>query len=180
MSGWYTDFQNGTTAETFYISLDEPGTYYVAVDSNSGYSSSPYSLYFGPSYVTRNTGWINPGMSFAFGNVPHGTTKTLPAQNFNLTNATSIPNNATVSQFYLSSDGTGGTYGGFYKYLKPASGSTVSVLGGIQVIPLPTNTPVKQNWQIWGSVQYSNYFTWQPQILIAYEFFVTPATTIYL
>lgn len=175
-SGWYTDFQDGTTAETFYIYLDDPGTYYVAVDSYSGYSDSPYSLYFGKSYVDKGTEWMDPNMSFPFGNVPYGTTKTLAAQNFNLTNNNSIPDGAVVTSFHLTSHGTGGTYGGFTKYVKPGNGATVSALGGIEVITLPPNTLVKQNWQIWGSVQYSNYFTWEPQILIQYQFFVTPIT----
>ena len=48
-TGWYTDFQDGSVSEEFYISLDKSGTYYVAVDSHSGCSNSPYSLYFGDS-----------------------------------------------------------------------------------------------------------------------------------
>ena len=41
---------------------------------------------------------------------------------------------------------------------------------------VPNETPVKQNWQIWGSVQYSNYFTWEPRYFIQYTYFVTPLT----
>ncbi len=179
-TGWYTDFQDGSLAETFYISLDSPGTYYVAVDSNSGYSNNSYSLYFGKSYVYGGTGWINPNLSFSFGSVPRGTTKTSLTKNINLTNVVSIPDGAVVEKFYLSKEGTGGDYAGFYKYLKPASGNTIQQHGAIQLMEVPANTLVKQNWEIWGSVEYSNYFTWEPRYFIQYKFFVTPYTTSFL
>lgn len=35
-------------------------------------------------------------------------------------------------------------------------------------------------WQIWGSVEYSNYFTWKPRYFIQYKFFVTPLTIRFL
>lgn len=179
-TGWYTDFQDGSVSEEFYISLDKSGTYYVAVDSHSGCSNSPYSLYFGDSYMYGSTGWVNPNFSFAFGSVPRGTTKTSLSKNINLTYDASIPNGAVVTTFYLSKEGTGGDYGGFYKYLKPDSGNTIKQLGGAPVMTVPSNTLVKQNWQIWGSVEYSNYFTWEPRYFIQYKFFVTPLTTRFL
>lgn len=179
-SAWYTDFQDGSLSEEFYISLNESGTYYVAVDSNSGYSESPYSLYFGFSYVYGDTGWIEPGYSFAFGSVPRGTLKTLSAKTINLTNQMSIPDGATVDAFYLSNEGNGDDYAGFTKYLEPASGHTVQQYGALQVMPVPANTLVKQNWRIWGSVSYSDYFTWEPRYLVQYKFFVTPRTTRFL
>lgn len=180
LSEGYADFQDGSASEEFYISLDKSGTYYVVVDSNSGYSSSPYSLYFGKSYMYGSTGWVNPNLSFAFGSVPRGTTKTSLVKNINLTYDVSIPNGAVVTTFYLSKEGTGGEYAGFYKYLKPASGNTIQQLGGAQAMTVPKNTLVKQDWQIWGSVEYSNYFTWQPRYFIQYEFFVTPLSTQFL
>lgn len=127
-----------------------------------------------------STGWVNPNFSFAFGSVPRGTTKTSLSKNINLTYDASIPNGAVVTTFYLSKEGTGGDYGGFYKYLKPDSGNTIKQLGGAPVMTVPSNTLVKQNWQIWGSVEYSNYFTWEPRYFIQYKFFVTPLTTRFL
>lgn len=179
-SGWYTDFQEGSTDETFYISLDQVGTYYVAVDSYSGSSSSPYSLYFGKSYRIGSTGWVDPNFSFPFGVVPRGTTKTSAVKNINLANDNSIPDGAVVEQFLLTDEGTGGTYEGFYKYLKPGSGSTIQQYGNLETMVVPQNTSVKQNWQIWGSVGYSNSFTWEPRYYIQYKFFVTPLTTRFL
>lgn len=180
-SGWYTDFKDGSLEETFYISLEDSGTYYVAVASNSGSSTNnTYSLYFGNSYVYGSTDWRDPDLSFAFGSVPRGGSKTSLTSNINLANDISIPNGATVTQFLLSDEGTGGDYAGFYKYIKPSSGSTISQLGGLQAMVVPEDTPVKQNWQIWGSVQYSNYFTWEPRYFIQYTYFVTPLTAAYL
>lgn len=84
-SQWYTDFKDGSTQETFYFSLEDLGTYYVAVASNSGSSSTPYSLYFGKSIGVGSNEWADPNLSFAFGNVPHGSTKTSLVKNINLT-----------------------------------------------------------------------------------------------
>lgn len=176
----YADFKDGSVSEEFYISLDKSGTYYVAVDSHSGCSNSPYSLYFGDFYVYGGTGWVDPDLSFSFGSVPRGTTRTSLVKNINLTYDSSIPDGAVVTKFYLSKEGTGGDYAEFYKYLKPDSGNTIKQLGGLQVMTVPSNTLVKQNWQIWGSVGYSNYFTWEPRYYILYEFYVTPLTTRYL
>ncbi len=179
-SQWYTDFKDGSAQETFYFSLEDLGTYYVAVASNSGSSSSPYSLYFGKSIRVGSTDWIDPKLSFAFGNVPRGSTKTSLVKNINLKNDSSIPDGAVVTEFYLNNEGSGGTYAGFYKYLKPASGNIIKQPAPSQNMVVPANTSVKQNWQIWGSVEYSNYFTWEPRYYIQYEFFVTPKTTKFL
>lgn len=39
---------------------------------------------------------------------------------------------------------------------------------------------VKQNWSLWGTIQYSQYFTWQPRYFIEYKFVVAPQTLFYV
>ena len=82
----YAKFQEGTTAESFYLTFNEIGTFYVGVQAYSGYSTSPYWLYYGPAIQNGSTGWRDPGLSYNFGNVPRGSSaKSVPAQNINLT-----------------------------------------------------------------------------------------------
>lgn len=66
---------------------------------------------------------------------------------------------------------------GFYKYLSTQSGEVFSQIGNIELMTIPEDQYlVKQNWALWGTIQYSQYFTWQPRYLIEYKFVVTPQT----
>lgn len=177
----YAVIQEGNTTEQFYLNFNEIGTYYISVQSYSGYSNSPYTLYFGPSYKVGDTGWLS-GWSFSFGNVPRGSyAHSVPAQNLNLTNDSSIPNGSVMTSLYMTADGSTTEWAGFYKYMVPSSGSTLSQIGNIQKFVVPDMTYyVKQNWQIYGTIEYSKYFTWTPRIFIAYKFVVAPQTIGYL
>lgn len=180
-SGWYTDFKEGNDSEEFYLVIDEPGTYYVAVDSNSGYSANAYSLYFGKSKGKGSTNWVDPKYDFTFGNVPRGSSAVKSAvKHINLTNEVNIPNNATVKQFYLKTGENTSNWAGFYKYVKPGNGKTYKAYGNLDYIQIDEDTLVRQDWSIWGSVEYSLNFIWHPQYLIIYEYRITPQTVRYL
>ena len=183
LSSAYYDFQDGTTAEAFYITLNSEGIYYVAVQSNSGFSSSPYTLYFGPAFKTRSTGWRSTGLSFSFGYIPQGSSSytQVPKQHYNLTNDSTIPNGSVMTQLYIDANGNGGTWGGFYKYIQEPSGYGMEQYGNLDAFAVPDMAYyVKQDWQIWGKILYSYSFTWQPNILIAYKYIVTPQTMSYV
>ena len=178
----YAKFQEGTTAESFYLTFNETGTFYVGVQAYSGYSTSPYWLYYGPAIQNGSTGWRDPGLSYNFGNVPRGSSaKSVPAQNINLTNDSSIPDGAVLSKIRITDDGTNREWAGFYKYLSTSSGNTFSQIGNLEVMTIPEDQYyVKQNWSLWGTIQYSQYFTWQPRYFIEYKFVVAPQTLFYV
>lgn len=177
----YYNLQEGNTTEQFYIKFAEVGTHYISVQSYSGYSNSPYTLYFGPSYKVGDTNWLS-GWSFSFGNVPRGSNpKSVSPQYLNLTNDSSIPDGARMTMLYMTADGNTTEWAGFYKYMVAPSGNTLRQIGNLQKFDVPEMAYlVKQNWQIYGTIQYSKYFTWTPKILIAYKFGVTPETMGYL
>lgn len=178
----YAKFQEGTTAESFYLTFNEIGTFYVGVQAYSGYSTSPYWLYYGPAIQNGSTGWRDPGLSYNFGNVPRGSSaKSVPAQNINLTNDSSIPDGAVLSKIRITDEGTNREWAGFYKYLRTSSGNTFSQIGNLEVMTIPEDQYyVKQNWSLWGTVQYSQYFTWQPRYFIEFKFVVAPQTLFYV
>lgn len=178
----YAQFQDGTTAESFYLTFNEAGTFYVGVQAYTGYSTSPYWLYYGPAIKNGDTGWRNPNLSFSFGNVPRGSAeKLVSAQYINLTNDSSIPDGAVLSKIRITDEGTNRNWAGFYKYLRTASGTTYSQIGNIELMNIPADQYyVKQNWALWGGIQYSQYFTWQPRYFIEYKFVVTPQTLFYV
>jgi hypothetical protein len=183
LSSGYAQFQDGNTPEEFYININDPGTYYVAVQPNSGYSDSPYTLYFGPAFKTGSTGWRDSGLSFKFGYIPQGNSyyTSVSPQNYNLTNDSTIPNGSVMTDLYMDTNGNGGSWGGFYKYIREPSGYGMEQLGNIQAFDVPDMAYyVKQNWQIWGKILYSYSFTWEPRILIGYKFIVTPQTMGYV
>ncbi|MEE1258407.1 MAG: hypothetical protein UHN47_18170 [Lachnospiraceae bacterium] len=175
----YYQFQEGNTLEEFYIYLNEPGTYYVAVQPYSGYSSYPYTLYFGSAYKYGDTGWRDSNLEFDFGYIPQGNKyyTTVAPQYYNLTNDISIPDGAVMTDLYMNNHGNGGDWGGFYKYIKEPSGYGMELLGNIECFNVPDMAYyVKQNWAIWGKVLYSYNFTWEPSIYIGYKYVVTPQT----
>ena len=167
----YAKFQEGTTAESFYLTFNETGTFYVGVQA-----------YSGPAIQNGSTGWRDPGLSYNFGNVPRGSSvKSVPAQNINLTNDSSIPDGAVLSKIRITDDGTNREWAGFYKYLSTSSGNTFSQIGNLEVMTIPEDQYyVKQNWSLWGTIQYSQYFTWQPRYFIEYKFVVAPQTLFYV
>lgn len=180
-TGW-ANYSSGNSDEFFVRQFDssELKTYYVIVYSVNGSSDSEYTLYFGKSYKNGNTGWINPNMSFNFGNVSRGSYKKLSYQVLDLTNSVSIPV-SVMTQLYVSSEGNSGQWAGFYKYVRPESGNEMSIIGNLEAFSVPDMTYyVKQRWSISGSVQYSQYFTWTPRILIGYKYIVTPETMRFL
>lgn len=182
-TGAYYNFQDGNASEAFYITLNSTGTYYVAVQSSSGFSSSPYTLYFGPAFKTGNTGWRSTGLTFNFGYIPQGNTyyTSVSPQHYNLTNDNSIPNGSVMTQLYIDNNGNGGNWGGFYKYIREPSGYGMEQYGNLQAFDVPDMTYyVKQDWEIWGKLLYSYSFIWQPNILIGYKFVVTPQTMGYV
>lgn len=178
LTGGYAEFQDGNTTEEFYININEPGTYYLAVQPNVGYSDSPYTLYFGPAFKNGSTGWRDPNLSFSFGYVPRGSAATsVPAQSYNLTNDITIPNGSVLTDLMITDDGNAAEWAGFYKYIAEPSGYGMQQLGNIPTFVVPDMAYyVKQNWSIWGTIQYSTNFVWEPQIFMGYKFIVTPQT----
>lgn len=178
LTSGYAQFQDGNTNEEFYININQAGTYYVAVQANVGYSDTPYTLYFGPAYKTSSTGWRDPNLSFSFGYVPRGSAaKSVPAQSYNLTNDTTIPDGAVLTSLMITADGNAADWAGFYKYIAEPSGYGMQQIGNLPTFNVPDMAYyVKQNWSIWGTIEYSTYFVWEPQIYMGYKFIVTPQT----
>lgn len=175
----YVDFKDGNTSEVFYINFNTEGTYYICIQSSSGYSSTPYTLYFGQAIRNGGTGWRSSGLTFNFGYKPQGGTdyKQCEPKNYNLANDNTIPDGAVLTDLRLDNNGNGGTWGGFYKYIKDASGNYMQQYGNLDAFAVPQNSYyVKQNWEIWGKVLYSYSFTWQPNILVGYKYVVAPQT----
>ncbi len=173
------DLKEGPTSEQIVCSFNQAGTYYVVIQSASGYNASyNYKLYFGPSWKYKTTGWRPTGLTFHFPNRNAGMGNDyLPANEGMLVydgfrTDSSIPANSMVDKFYLDAEGTG-TWGGFHKRVKAASNSSVihEQFGGIDLFNLPAGTyPVKQQWGITGVINYAKYFVWKPNICIDYKF----------
>lgn len=86
-----------------------------------------------------------------------------------------------MTDLYMDNNGNGGSWGGFYKYIREPSGYGMEQIGNLQAFDVPDMAYyVKQNWQIWGKVLYSYSFEWRPRILIGYKFIVTPQTMGYV
>lgn len=178
-NGW-ANFSSGNAYEFFTMQFDSTGTYYVIIYSASGYSDTPYTLYYGKSFKNGSTGWMNPNFVFSFGNVPHGGYNELPAQILDLTNDSTIPT-SVLTQLYVSTHGNGGSWAGFTKYVQNENYTPMSIIGNLEAFNVPDMTYyTKSQWKIWGSVQYSQYFTWTPQILMGYKYIVTPQTMSFL
>lgn len=183
LTGGYVNIQEGNTPEEMYLNINEQGTYYVVIQSHSGCSDSPYTLYFGPAYKTGDTGWRDSGLKFNFGYIPQGNDyyTSVSPQNYDLTYDSSIPNGSVMTALKMDLNGNGGKWGGFTKYIREPSGYGMKQYGNLPDFDVPDMTYfVKQNWQIWGEVLYSNSFIWEPNIFITYKFIVTPQTMGYV
>ncbi|SHJ69455.1 hypothetical protein SAMN02745725_03089 [Pseudobutyrivibrio xylanivorans DSM 14809] len=179
----YVDFKEGNTSEVFYLNFESEGTYYICIQSSSGYSDTPYTLYFGAAYKDGGTGWRSSGLTFNFGYKPQGGTdyRHCDHRYYNLSNDINIPDGAVLTDFRIDNNGNGGTWGGFYKYIKTSSGYMMEQYGNLEAFDIPQNAfYVKQNWEIWGKVLYSYSFTWQPNIYIGYKYVVSPQTMRFL
>ena len=178
-NGW-ANYSSGNAYEFFAKQFDTLGTYYVIIYSASGCSDTPYTLYFGKSFKNGNTGWMDPHFTFSFGNVPHGGYNELSPQVLDLSNDASIPT-SVLTQLYVSTEGNGGQWAGFTKYVQYENSQTMSIIGNLESFSIPDMTYyTKTQWKIWGSVQYSQYFTWTPRILMGYKFIVAPQTMSFL
>lgn len=181
----YANTETGNTTESLIGYVNKSGTYYVVVQPSStvenNYSTSNYKLYFG-DYIREGTyGYTSTGISIDFGYIATGNTTPVYKYwySYNLSNNSQIPDGALVDHFYLSSDGNGNSWVGFYKMLGYGSGTNVATKsGGISLMYYADDSttsyyPVKQNWLIGGYVSSSTYFTWQPKVRIVYMYGVT-------
>lgn len=178
----YNNLQAGTASEELYGYVEEAGTYYVVVQPDTtltnNFSTSNYKLYAGNYYRTGSYGWEDTGVDINFGYHPTGTTTNTYSNwySYNLTNVTTIPEDAILNKFYLDTNGNGAYWAGFYKELV-AYTQQVSFepkLGGIEVMYSGDNEYwVKQDWRFRGYLMVSYSFVWEPRILISYKF---PAT----
>ncbi len=174
------NLKEGAESEQIVCSFNQAGTYYVAIQSASGYTASyNYKLYFGPSWKNRTTGWRTTGLTFHFPYRNAGVSNNyMPADEgwliYDLRNDSTIPASSIVDKFYLDADGTGGSWGGFYKRVLAASKQDTyyEQFGGIDLINLSTDIefPVKQQWGITGKINYSLNFVWSPNVCIDYKF----------
>ena len=179
----YANTESGTTSEAMYGYV-EAGTWYVVVQANSSiennYSTSSYTLYMGDYYRNRQYGYVDTGLDISFGYIAVGNTTPVYKgwYTYDLTNNTSIPDDAMVTQIYLTDSGNGAYWLGFYKMLA-AGGQGIQLEEKIGQMDLmysddSANTLyVKQPWLIGGHIIASTNFIWEPQILIAYEFGAT-------
>lgn len=183
ITAMYNNLQTGTTSEELYGYVNAPGTYYVVIQpdtsvENNFNASSNYKLYIGDYYRTGGYGWQDTGIEIKFGYYPTGNTTNVYSNwySYNLTNNTSIPENAILNKFYLDSNGNGAYYAGFYKALA-AYGQNyrfADKLGGIEVMYSGDDEFwVKQDWRIGGYLMVSYSFVWEPRVLLTYKF---PAT----
>ncbi len=174
----YADLQSGNTTEQFYLTFNTAGTYYVAVQSDLGYSDSAYTLYFGRTYKSGYRSYTDTGLTYNFGNIPLGNTTEMFTGwlSYNLTNATDIPDSAIVERFYLTDHGNGAYWIGLSKWLAAQNGDIYKQYGGILLMDMNygNNYYVKQNWSIRGSIIHSNYFVWTPKVAIEYQYPVIP------
>lgn len=177
------DIKTGSESEQMILTFNQPGTYYVLIRSSDGSynATSNYKLYFGPTYKNDTTGWKSTGLKFNFPNKDRGkdenyvqaTTGWLIYDGFRTDS--SIPSGSLVHRFYLDAEGTG-TWGGFYKIIKPAShpSEQISQLGGLSVFDMEEGKyAVKQQWAMTGIVNYAYSFIWKPNICIDYKYPVT-------
>ncbi len=184
----YANIETGSTSESLIGYVSKAGTYYVVVQPSStvenNYSDSNYKLYFG-DYIREGVyGYADTGISVDFGYIKKGNTTPVYKYwySYNLTNNSQIPDGAVVDHFFLSSDGNGNSWIGFYKMLGYGSGTKLATKsGGIELMyyygddnNVTTNYYlVKQNWLIGGYISSSTYFTWQPTVRIEYLYEVT-------
>jgi len=165
----------GNATESIYFKPD-PGTYYAIVDAKNGiennFSQQNYSLYFGGAFKNGTTEYMNLGMKFDFGYKNYGSSGPWLSQyqEINLSNASFIPNQALISKLYISDDGNGAYWIGFYKLI-----NGVQQMGGMQgPLSLPENQYyVKQLYQVQGKITRSDGFVWEPKMKVDYLYPLT-------
>lgn len=175
----YCDPQSGSTPERLYGTVDEEGIYYVAVQGNqdlqNNFSSSTYALYIGDYYKTDYFGYVSTGLKINFGDIPVGNETPVYRgwYTYDLTNAKNIPDDAMVTDIYLTGGGNGASWSGFYKMMA-AAGQGLQLqdkLGQIDLMYKGENQlKVKQQWLIGGHILASSNFVWEPQILMGYRY----------
>lgn len=178
----YANTQSGTTAEELYGNVEKAGTYYVVVQPNTNvennYSPSNYTLYMGDYYRNGQHGYVDTGFDISFGNIAVGNTNPVYRgwYTYDLTNNTSIPDDAIVTKIYLTGTGNGAYWLGFYKMMA-AGGQGFQFedkIGQMDLIYSGDNQfYAKQPWLIGGHIIASTNFVWEPQILIAYKYGAT-------
>ncbi len=167
--------QTGNATEAIYFNCN-PGTYYAVVDAKAGvennFSQQNYSLYFGGAYKSGTTGYMDLGMRFNFGYNNYGSAGPWlsPYQQVDLTNASFIPNQALISKLYISNDGNGAYWTGFYKLV-----NGIEQLGLLEApLPLPENQyAAKELYQVQGKITRSDGFIWEPKMDIDYIYPLT-------
>jgi len=111
-------------------------------------------------------------MKFNFGYNNYGSSAPWlsPYQEIDLSNASFIPNQALISKLYISNDGNGAYWAGFYKLV-----NGVQQMGGLQApFPLQENKySVKELYQIQGKITRSDGFVWEPKMKIDYVYPLT-------
>lgn len=184
----YYDHQTGSTPETLYGTVEE-GTYYVVVQGNqdvqNNFSSTNYALYIGDYYKTDYFGYVSTGLKISFGNIPVGNETPVYRgwYTYDLTNAKDIPDDATVTDLYLTGGGNGAHWIGFYKMVA-AAGQGLQLQDALGQVDLMYKgggvLKVKQQWLIGGHILASSNFVWEPQILMGYRYAAVPANMKYL
>lgn len=180
----YYNIQTGTTAEELYGTVDEIGTYYVVVQASTSssiennFSSSNYTLYMGDYYRVGQYGYVDTGLDISFGYIAVGNTTPVYKgwYTYDLSNESSIPNDAIVTKIYLTDSGNGAYWIGFYKMMAAADQGIQleQKIGQIDVMYSGDNELLaKQRWLIGGNIIASTNFVWEPQILIAYKYAAT-------
>lgn len=189
LQGAYYDTKTGTTPETIYGTLGEEGIYYVAVQGNqtlqNNFSSSTYTLYIGDYYKTDYFGYVDTGLNISFGDIPVG--NEVPVYRgwytYDLSNDKNIPDDAYVTDIYLTGGGNGAYWIGFYKMMAAADQGLQleDKLGQVNLMYKGENRlRVKQKWLIGGHILASSNFVWEPQILMGYRYAAVPANIKFL
>lgn len=187
ITAMYYNIQSGNTSEYLYGTVSEAGTYYVVVQPDTSdtsiednYSSSNYTLYMGDYYRTGQYGYVDTGLDISFGYIAVGNTTAVYKgwYTYDMSNVTSVPDDAIATKIYLTDDGNGAYWLGFYKILA-AGGQGIRLdekVGQIDVMYTYDEDNlllVKQQWLIGGHILASTNFVWEPQILFAYKYGAT-------
>lgn len=182
ITNMYYNIQTGTTSEELYGTVDKIGTYYVVIQASSSvennFSPSNYTLYMGDYYRVGQYGYVDTGLDISFGHIAVGNQDPVYKgwYAYDLSNETSIPNDAIVTKIYLTGNGNGAYWIGFYKMMV-AAGQGIQLeekIGQIDVMYSGDNQLIaKQKWLIGGNILASTNFVWEPHILIAYKYAAT-------
>lgn len=176
----YYNIKSGNESEELAGTVEEIGTYYVVIQASSSipdnnFSSSNYALYMGDYYMVGQHGYVDTGLDISFGNIAVGNTTPVYKQwyTYDLRNDASIPDDAIVTKIYLTGNGNGAYWLGFYKMLA-AGDQGIQLeqkLGQVDLMYSGDNRLIaKQRWLIGGNILASKGFVWEPKILIAYKY----------